>query len=179
MLKKLILVALIATSAASFSATGANAAEIKVAVINIQKILSEASAAKDLQAQLEKKRVEYQGQIKAKEEKLKKEEAELVKQKNVLTKEAFEQKQKDFVNEINDVRKDVQDKRVKLDSAYKQALGTINNSMQDIINDLAAEKGFNLAFPASGLIYAPKEFDITDEVLKKLNEKLPKVSLKF
>lgn len=175
MFKKLFLIALFAIT----STTAAQADDIKVAVVNVQKILAESSAAKDLQTQLEKQRDQYQAQIKTQEEKLKKEEAELVKQKGVLTKEAFEQKQKDFVNQINTVRKDVQDKRVKLDTAYKQALSTINQTMQGIINDLAEEKDFNLAFPASGLIYAPKEFDITDEVLKRLNSKLPKVALKF
>jgi Skp family chaperone for outer membrane proteins len=175
MFKKIALALLLIASTSLHS----NATEAKVAVINMQKIMSDSTAAKDLQTQLEAKRNSYQAEIKAKEDKLRKEEEDLAKQKNILAKDALEQKQKDFIEEINKVRKEVQDKRVALDNAYKQALNELNKAILQIVDDLAAEKGFNLALPNSALIYAASDFDITNDVVSKLNQKLPKISLKF
>jgi Skp family chaperone for outer membrane proteins len=175
MFKKIALAFLLVVATTSVS----SATDAKVAVINMQKIMDESTAAKDLQAQLEAKRSSYQASIKAKEEKLRKEEEDLVKQKNILAKDALEQKQKEFIAEINKVRKEVQDKRVALDNAYKQALNELNKAILQIVSDMAEEKGFNLAFPHSALVYASSDFDITADVITQLNKKLPKVTLKF
>lgn len=183
MLKKLFLTLSIVvfSTAAAQAADAAPAAlpAVKVAVVDIQRIMKDSLAAKDLKAQLEAKRNQYQAEIKAKEDKLKKEEEDLAKQKSVLAKDALTAKQKAFVDDINAVRKDVQDKRVKLDNGYKNALNEIQKVVQGIIDDLAKEKGFNLAIPNSQLVYAHRDFDISDEVLKRLDAKLPKVALKF
>lgn len=183
MLKKIlpaIALAAVVTFSAFSPAQAADAkAEPKVVVVDIQRIMRDSLAAKDLKTQLESQRNSYQSDIKNKEDKLKKEEDDLGKQKNVLSKDALTQKQKSFVDEINNVRKDVEEKRVKLDNAYKQALNEIQSAVQDIINDMAKEQGFNLAIPTSQLVYADKSFDVSDEVLKRLDKKLPKVSLKF
>lgn len=174
MFKKLFLIAALVV----MSTGSAQAIDAKIVVVDIQRIMRDSLAAKDLKSQLESRRNQYQSEIKSKEDKLKKEEEDLAKQKNVLAKDALAAKQKAFVNDINAVRKDVQDKRVKLDTAYKAALNDIQDAVQSIINDLAKEKGFNLAIPTSQLVFAHKDFDISDEVLKRLDAKLPKVSLK-
>ncbi len=184
MLKKFILtlaLVIFATSAQAAdapaaAAPAASAPQPKIAVVDIQRIMKDSLAAKDLKAQLESQRNQYQADIKTKEDKLKKEEEDLAKQKNVLAKDALTAKQKAFVDDINAVRKDVQEKRVKLDNGYKNALNEIQKVVQDIINDLAKEKGFNLAIPTSQLVFAHKDFDISDEVLNRLNKKLPKLS---
>lgn len=151
----------------------------KIVVVNIKRILDESKAAKDLSSQIEKKKSTYQAQITAKEEKLKKEEESLIQQKNVLSKEALTEKQKQFIDEINGARKDIAQKKIKLDNGYKKALADIQKAVKDIVEELAVEKGFNIAVPTSQLIYATADLDISDEVLARLNKKLPKVNLKF
>ena len=53
------------------------------------------------------------------------------------------------MKQINDVRSDVQKKKVNLDNAYKTALNEIQTAMTEVIEGLAAEQGFNLAMPNS------------------------------
>jgi outer membrane protein len=172
---------LIAALFAILSTTTANAApmQAKVVVVDIQAVLEGSTAAKDLKTQLEAKRKEYQKQISAKEEALKKSDAELVKQKAVLSAADLEKKKKSFVDEVEKVRKDVQNKRLSLDSAYKKAVGDIQSNVQKIIEEMATSQGFNIAIPTSQLIYAQKDMDITKDVTAKLNQRLPKVALKF
>ena len=161
--------------------SGASAApqQAKVVVVDIQQVLESSTAAKDLKTQLEAKRQEYQKQITAKEDALKNQETELSKQKTVLSAADLEKKKKSFVDEVEKVRKDVQNKRLSLDSAYKKAVGDIQTNVQKIIEEMATAQGFNLAIPTSQLIYAQKDMDITKDVAAKLNQRLPKVALKF
>ena len=163
------------------TATAANAApmQAKVVVVDIQQVLETSTAAKDLKTQLETKRQEYQKQITTKEDSLKKEEADLVKQKTVLSAADMDKKKKSFVDEVEKVRNDVQAKRLSLDNAYKKAVGDIQANVQKIIEEMATAQGFNLAIPTSQLIYAQKDMDITKDVAAKLNARLPKVTLKF
>jgi len=107
--------------------------EAKVVVVDIQEVLDKSTAAKGLKTQLEAKRKEYQNQISAKEASLKKQEADLAKQKSVLSKEELAKKQKAFIDQVNAVRKDVQQKRVSLDNAYKKAVAEIQSNVQKII----------------------------------------------
>ncbi|PIR32152.1 MAG: hypothetical protein COV36_05075 [Alphaproteobacteria bacterium CG11_big_fil_rev_8_21_14_0_20_44_7] len=151
----------------------------KIVVVDIQRILNESTAAKDLSKQIEEKRDQYQSQITAEENSLKKKEEDLVKQKNILSKDALAAKQKEFINDVNEVRKGIQEKKLKLDNAYKKSLGNIQQEVSKIIEEMAAEQGFNIAMPTSQLVFANADLDISSEVLKKLNSSLPKTSLKF
>lgn len=175
MLKKLSLAIILV----AFTSLSAIAAEPKIVVVDIQRIMKDSLAAKDLKTELEAKKNQYQASINAKKDKLTKEMDELVKQKNVLAKDALQQKQKSFVAERDAVIKDARDKQISFDNAYKNALNEIQKAVLDIVSDMAKEQGFNIAIPTSQLIYASNEFDVSAEVLKRLDKKLPKVSLKF
>lgn len=149
-----------------------------IAVVDIQKIMKDADAAKSINDQIEKKRSEYQKQISKQEDGLKKEHDDINKQQAVLAKDALENKMKDFNNKVASVQKDIQEKRVSLDEAFSNALGEVQNSLYNIIEEMSKEKQFVMAIPSSQILYAKDDMDITDEVLKRLNKKLPKVELK-
>lgn len=163
---------------ASFTANAEIAAP-KIVVVDINKIMNDSKAAKNLNSQLEAKRKEFQSQIDAQEKKLKAAEQDLIKQKSVLSKDALEQKQKQFVADLNKARKDVAEKKTKLENAYRASLNTIQQNLQSVIDKMAAEQGFNIAIPSSQLIYANKGLDVTAEALKRLDTKLPSIALKL
>ena len=161
-------------------ATQAQAADApKIAIVDIQKIVAESSATKDINKQLEKKKNEFQSQINKQEEGLMKEDQELGKQKASLSAEAFDKKRKDFQVKVAGVQRDVQKKRTQLENAYTDALGKVQKTVVDIIKDIAAEKGFALAIPASQALYFQPQMDISGDVLSKLNSKLSTVSVEI
>lgn len=150
-----------------------------IAVVNIQQVMHDSSASKSASEQLESKQKSFQAELKKKDEALQKEEKELTKQKGVLSKEAFEEKTRAFRNKVTDIQKEVQSKKSLLDNAYARALNDIQTVINDIISDLAKEKGFSVAVPTSQLLYADNKLDITAEVKDRLNKKLPKLEVKF
>ncbi len=150
-----------------------------VAVVNIQQVMKDSTAAKSVREQLESKQKSFQASISKKEEELKKEDQELGKQKSVLSKEAFEKKVGEFRTKATEMQKDVQSKKAMLDGAFERSLNDIQKVVTDIIADIAKEKGFVLAVPTSQVLFADKSLDISSEVLDRLNKKLAKLDVKF
>lgn len=151
----------------------------KIAVVNIQGIMRDATAAKSVRDQMQAKQKAYQGELTKKQDDLQKQEQELSKQRGVLAKDAFEAKVKDFRTQATNAQKDVEAKKTTLDTAFENAIAQIQKAVEGIIADLAKEKGFTLAVPTSQLLFADPSLDISAEVLQRLNSQLPKVDVKF
>ena len=64
-----------------------------------------------------------------------------------------------------------------LDKAGSDALGKVHRQFQEITVALAKERSIQLIVPRSGLLYVDERYDISDEVLKRLNKQLPSVTL--
>ena len=171
----LTFIALAAFAAPSF----AEDAKTDIAVVNIQQVMKDSTAAKSVREQLEAKQKAFQSEITKKEESLQNEDKELAKQQKVLSKEAFAEKAKAFRAKATEVQKEVQSKKALLDAAFERSLGDIQKSVNEVIAELAKEKGFKLAVPTSQILYSDSDMDISADVLKRLNKKLPKVDVKF
>ncbi|MFV9875537.1 MAG: OmpH family outer membrane protein [Rickettsiales endosymbiont of Dermacentor nuttalli] len=148
-------------------------------VVDTQKILQESLAAKSIREQLEKKNSEYQSQMNKKEEELNKKNQELSKQQATLTKEVFDTKLREFNNQVAEIQREVQVKKNALDQAYVGALGEMQKSLDEVIGKFADEKHFCMAVPAAQTLFYKNKLDITDMVLKSLNERLKKVEVKI
>ena len=147
------------------------------AVIDYQRVLREAKAAKSISDQLEARRKLYQDQIAKEEQKPQDADKELAKQRGVLSAEALGAKREDLQKRAAELQKLVNDKRRQLGSVSSAALNDVRNAMLQVVGDLSGEHGFNLVLPSNTvLMFAPK-IDMTDEVIKRLDEALPSVKI--
>lgn len=170
---KKILFALCTLMTVSFMSQAAFATTI--AVVDIQKIMQEAKAAKHVKNEIQKKRDGYQASIKKQEDELRAAEKKLVEQRSLLSPEAFQEKKEEFKKKLLKVQRDVQNKRADLDKVLKDSLGEIRGKVISIIDNLSKAKGFDMAIPRSQILHADNSLDITNDVLDKLNKELPKV----
>jgi outer membrane protein len=150
-----------------------------IAVVNIQQVMRDATAAQNVREQLESKQKAFQAEISKKEEQLQKEDQELGKKRSVLSKTAFEEKARAFRNKATEVQKEVQGKKALLDNAFEHSITEIQKVVTEIIATLAKEKGFSVAIPTSQILYSDSKLDISGDVLTRLNQKLPKLDVKF
>ena len=176
-MKQVVRYTLLIAAIAGFTAPAM--AESNFAVVDIQKIMRESTAAKSIRTQLESKQKAYQAEIKKKEAAMQKEEKSLATQRSTLSPEAFQKKVEDFRKKATTMQKDVQTKKAALDRGFEKSLNDVQKVVNEIITSLAKEKKFSLAIPSGQLLYADPTMDITDEVLSRLNKKLPKVSVSF
>lgn len=147
------------------------------AVIDYQRILKDASAAKSIREQIETRRKAYQEEINKEEERLREADQSFAKQRSLLTPEALAEKRRDFEKEVLDVQRLVQERRRALDRASSIALNEVKKALIDIVTGIAQERGFNVVLAASEVLFFASEIDITGEVLAKLDAQLPEVAV--
>lgn len=148
-----------------------------IAVVDVQRILQESTAAKSVQTAIEAQRDAYQKEISALEGKLRSAEQDLVKQKTVLSPDAFNKRQTDFQKQVADLQRTVQTRKRALDQALDNAMVQVQKAMVDIVGEVAMEKGANMVLARHQFIIHATVYDQTDTVLKRLNERLPKVEV--
>lgn len=148
-----------------------------IAVVDVQRILQESTAARSVQTAIEAKRDAYQKEITAMEDKLRAAEQDLNKQKTVLAPDAFNKRQSDFQKQVADLQRTVQTRKRALDQALDGAMVQVQKAMVDIVGEVAMEKGANMVLARHQFIIHATAFDQTDLVLKRLNERLPKVDV--
>ena len=145
------------------------------AVVDYQRILQEAKAARSVRDQIEARRQRYQEQIAKEEQRLHEADKDLALQRGVLATEAYADRRAAFEKDVAEVQRLVQERRRQLDAVSAVALGTIRDAIVKVVDDLADKRGFNLVLPSSGVLLFAPSIDLTGEVLDGLNVKLPDV----
>ena len=154
-------------------------AETNVGIVNVAKIMESSKAAASVRSQLQSKQKSFQAELDAKEKQLLAEDQALVKQKDSADKAAFAKKVQDFRAKAAGEQRAIQTKRVQLDKALAAALEEINKNILEITKQVSTEKKLNLTLQSAQVLYADPSLDLTDEVLQRLDSKLPSVAVKF
>ena len=152
---------------------------LNILVVDVQSLLQNAKSAKMVRQQIEQKRGEFQKEMSHQEDTLRQEHDTLQRQQGSLSAEVFNQKGHEFQSKLNDFDKSMQSKRQVLEKANSEALEKINEVMLKIIADIAKERKANLVFLRSELVLFDQNFEVTDEVLQKLDEQLPTLTVNF
>ena len=152
---------------------------LTVMVVDVQALLQNSKAAKMVRSQIEQKRGEYTKEISHQEELLRAERDALQRQQASLSPEALNQKGREFQQKVNELERNVQGKRQALEKSNGDALQKIQEEMLKIIADIAKQRKANLVFQRSDLVLFDQAFDVTDEVMQKLDEQMPTLTVEF
>ncbi len=147
------------------------------AVIDYQRVLREAAAARSIREQIESRRKAYQEEISKEEQRLHEADKAFAKQRSVLTPEAFAEKRREFEQEVAEVQRLVQERRRALDELSAEALNQVKTALIEVVTSIADERGFNLVLPSSEVLFFSRRIDVTEEVLAKLDARLPDVQV--
>lgn len=152
---------------------------LAVMVVDVQALLQNSKAAKMVREQIEAKRAEYAKEISHQEEVLRQERDTLQKQQGSLSPEQLNAKGREFQAKVNELDRDVQAKRQALERSNADALQKIQEVMVKIITGIAKDRKANLVFQRSELVLFDQGFDVTDQVLTKLDEQMPTLTVNF
>jgi len=152
---------------------------VNILVVDVQSLLQNAKSAKMVRQQIEQKRNEFQKEMSHQDEQLRQERDALLRQQAAMSAEAYNQKVRDFQPKLNEFDRNMQGKRQVLEKANAEALEKIQEAMLKIINDIAKERKANLILQRSELVLFDPAFEVTDEVLAKLDEQLPTLTVTF
>ncbi len=168
------------TAASGAASPGASASSgLSILVVDVQSLLQNSKSAKMVRQQIEQKRAEYAKEISTQEEGLRRERDALQRQQATLSAEALNQKGREFQQKVNELDRSVQSKRQALERSNSEALENVQGVMLKIITEIAKDRKANLVFQRTELVLFDQGFDVTDEVLKKLDEQLPTLTVNF
>ncbi len=149
----------------------------KIVYLNIEKIMQESIAGKSIITQLKKKRETSISQFKKKEKDIFEKEKKLISQKNILSKEEFENKIKDLRKDISDYQKnrgkilnDIAKKRVK-------ASTNLIKKLTPILEEYSKQKSISLIVQKKHIVMGKKEDDITKDILDLVNQRIKSIKI--
>ncbi len=150
-----------------------------VAIVDVQRLLQDASAAKSVQGQLEQQRSTFQTEIALEESELRKAEQKLAKMRDAGQADAYAEEEQKLRQRFLTVEKKVQARRKALDQAFTESMNAVREGIIKIVSDVSKERGVNLAIVKQQVIWNDQAVDITEEVLERLNKALPKLEVKI
>lgn len=157
--------------------SGSAHADVNVAVVDIQLLLTESKAAKGIQQQVQKEREKLQAEFSGYEEKLRESEKLLVEKRDEMTPEEFSAKRDQFQKNLQETGGLVQKKKRTLENALVKATGKLRNEILQIVAQIAEEKKYDIVMTRQSIVLVAKSFDITEEVMSAVNTKVGTITL--
>lgn len=179
-MKKILTLFLILTSFFScFCSCLAAAEREKIAIVDVQAILDNSLAMNSVKNAVDTISKKFQHEFSRQENELKDQEKNLLRQKEKLSEEELQKEVLKFNKKVTNIQKTTQDKKLKLEQAHAKAMNKVNEIALKIISDIAAEKKYLIVLPSSQVLFANEKLNITKEVLKRLNSRMPSINLDF
>lgn len=160
-----------------FAYVPAALAQVSIAVVDIEALMSDSAAAKSIKQQVESHRKKFEAEMEALEKQLRASAEKLQTESKTLSKEEAEKKVQAFQEKRSEANKTLESRRNALGKGTTEAMNTLTNSIFNVCAKLAEEKKYDLIITRNNVIVGAKSLDITAEVMKRLNEALPDVKV--
>ena len=151
--------------------------EKTIVYIDLNKIMNNSIAGKSITSQLENNHKKNISKFKNIEEELKKDEAEIISQKNVISKEEFEKKIIDLRDKANKFRKERNGNINNLNNQRLEATSKMITLVRPILSEFSDQNSISLIIDKKNIIIGKSLLDITDDILKIVDEKIGKIQL--
>ena len=152
-------------------------AENKVVYIDMNKILNESKVGAFVEKELTKLHETKLDNFKKTEEKLKKQEIDLISKRNIMAREEFDKK----VKLLNEEAQNYQDARRKwfdeISERRNKARAEVLKSLDPILTEYFKQNQISLMLYKRNIAIGTTELDITDAIIDDLNKKLPSIKL--
>ena len=162
----MLLIAIFVLNAFAFS-------EVKIGVINPQKIMDNTKKGLAIQKRLEKLQGEKQQKINAMQEEIKKLQKDLM--SPALNNEARQKKNIELQEKQKTFKRYVEDARNEFARESKKEFLNLEKELLPLIENLGRQKGFTIIIDITrpGVVYYDAAIDITADVIKAVDAKYP------
>lgn len=147
------------------------AAQTKVAVIDVQRVVSESDPGKEALQQLKTLQDAKVAEGQTLQQEITALQEQINKQRFTVSEDKLAEMSKQLEDKNIAMRRFEDDAKRELEDARRRQLGGLEAKILPIINTIGQEQGFTLIFNKfqSGLVYADDAVDITDQVIQRFN----------
>ncbi len=148
-----------------------------IAIIDPQFLLYNSNAARNARVQTERIRTQYQQDFKGKQDELDRLYEKLASERGTLAPDVYQQRAQDLQQKAAVYQREAQERQVRLDGALNGASQKIAAAMSQVVDEIIKENKLTLVLPRSITVGTPGVPDITQDVLTRLNQKMPSITL--
>ena len=153
-------------------------AEEKIVVLDLTFVLNQSKAGKGAQDFLKKSFNDNAKKFSDMEEKLKKEEIDLLGEKTILTKEEYSRKSDTLRKKVIDYQSQRRMSLDKIATQRAEARETLIKKINPILETYISENNISLVIDKRNILEVNPDNDITTVIVEKLNKELPSLNLK-
>jgi len=163
--------AIVVASVLLFAAQGAMAAELKLGVMNVQKIIVGCKAGKAAKERFDVKMKELQASFTGEEADLKKLQAEIKKKSSAWSEEKKGEKVREFQKSGRELQAKTEDARFEMKQLQDKELEPILKSLEKVVETYGKDQGYTMILDSkSGVIFYDKTTDVSDSIMKLLDK---------
>ncbi len=174
-MKKYFVIVLMAILLTSY-AEKVKAAE-DILFINLQYIVGQSKAGSSLREKSEELNSEI---IKLRDEitkSLQEKGKKLEDERTLLSPEVFQERADELRKEAEEKQNELNVRLQKIQQAIQRASNSIDSVISPILTEIVNEKGAKMLLERQTLLFADPKLDVSAEVIKKLNRRLPKIDV--
>jgi len=153
------------------AARAAHAQAMKIGYVDVQRAVQEVEEGKQARSRLKAELDQKRANLDQKRASLEKMKADYDKQAPVLSDDAKRKKQEDFQKALVEARKSAGDLQEDMNRQEQQAMGSILQRLQQVVAEIAERESLSFVMDKGTLLYAPLPADITNEVVRRYNDK--------
>jgi outer membrane protein len=144
----------------------------KIGHVDLVKALNESESGKKAKADLEFMIKSKQSTIDEKGKAIERAKADIEKQASVLSQDARKTKEEELESLLRDYQRLVADSQKEVKKKEGELTGDIIKELRGIVQKIGQEEGYTLILESAEgqILYAAKEIDLTETVIKKFNE---------
>ncbi|QJA06460.1 OmpH family outer membrane protein [Thermosulfurimonas marina] len=154
--------------------TSVKAAELKIAVIDLQKVVRSSKAGQEAMQKLQARLEKWKAKLEAKQKEIKAFQEEMQKKAPLLSEEARAEKQREYQKMLREFRAMQEDAQFEMKEEEKKALQPIFKDLEKVLKELAQKEGYDLILEKNmpGVYWASPKIDISEHVIQLYNQYL-------
>lgn len=150
---------------------------VRIAVLDIERVRLNAAAVKAIRAKLGTYLDVYRADTQKEEQEIRTAQEELARKRSAVSQEDYAAERKNLEDRLADAQGRVQRRRQALERVNVEAMERVKQALEAIVAEVAAERQLTLIVRKDQAVLASPEIEITDEVLKRLDQRLPSVQI--
>ena len=150
---------------------------LRIAILDFSRIHQHAEAIQSIEAGYRSAIEAYAEEAKARETELRSAEDALRARETELSPEAYRSERLDLQRRMARAMELVQERKRTLDLARQEGLNEVQLALNAIVTEIATERQLSLILRKEQTVLVATEFDVTDEVLRRLNKRVPSVDV--
>ena len=162
------------------SVTAGETAQVKIAVINMQKVVRKSVAGQKAMEKLNKKFESLQKKLRAKQDELKAFKEDLEKKGPLMNEDAKAEKEREYKKALRDFKDQSDDAQFEMRQAESKSMEPVLKELEKVVTRIGEEGGYTLILEKNmlGIYFNASNVDITDEVIKAYDNEVKSKSKK-